>query len=168
MYEFADLPWGSSYRDLEARLAERGYAFGGITDRGQPRVVGRLLGEDAVVHTQFAGEALARVNLILLPPVHRVRAVYGTLKSALVKKYGEPDEKYGFFLDPYSDGDGSEEAAFSAGKAVFNAFWLTDPDAAGHALWIRITEQMAVSVNYQGPHGSAELDRKQEAELDIL
>ncbi len=52
---------------------------------------------EATVYALFAHGNLLKVNLLLLPPEHRLFEVYDGMKASLVKKYGPPENSYAFF-----------------------------------------------------------------------
>jgi hypothetical protein len=167
-YQFAELPWGASYEQVERSLAGRGFEFEGRDEVGNLSFSGSLLGNEATVYALFAHGNLIKVNLLLLPPEHRLFEVYDGMKASLVKKYGPPENSYAFFEEPFEAGDGYEMTAIFSGKATFSAYWPMTGVSTGTALYIEITERLVVSISYESPSWSAELERRQAAELDIL
>ena len=165
MYHFADLPWGAAPAEVEAQMTGRGFAFEGMDADGDARFAGRLFNEDAVVYAAFGQSGLTKINLILLTPDHRAREAYASMQQFLARKYGPPASAYAVFEDPYEEGDGYEETALAVGKATISSFW---PRVQGAALWVEITDQLAVSVSYEAPDWAAELERRQSREADIL
>jgi len=51
---------------------------------------------------------------------------YEKYVDVFTSKYGSPSTKYGYFKDPYYDGDGYELQAVTNEKAVFASYWLGD------------------------------------------
>ena len=56
-----------------------------------------------------------------------LKSQYTQYLDLLIVKYGEPSNNYGFFSNPYAEGDGNEMAAISLEKCTYTASW-TNPE----------------------------------------
>jgi hypothetical protein len=77
---------------------------------------------------------------------HSIKTSYNDLLENLKSKYGEPNSSYGFFKDPYYEGDGYEVSAVKLEKCFYVSFW-EDKDNAN--IMLSISEYMQVRIGYE-------------------
>lgn len=90
---------------------------------------------------------------------YSLKSEYQEYLDLLIKKYGEPKDKFDSFSSPYEEGDGYEMSAVSLEKCNYAAYW-TKKDG----LSIEISKWKQVKINYENPVNSA-LDTKEKDEI---
>ena len=105
--------------------------------------------------------ALTSVQVNIGTPDEKARDVFRRMRESLIAKFGQPSDDYAFFQKPYYDGDGFETQAIRQGKGHFASFWK----GRNSGLMVRITDQLAVRVLYEGPQASGELRRRNAEDL---
>jgi len=85
---------------------------------------------------------------------YNLKSQYNQFLDLLIEKYGEPSNNYGFFSNPFTEGDGNEMTAVGIEKCTYSASW-TNPE-----IRIEITKYKQVSVKYENPANSLIDDRE--------
>jgi hypothetical protein len=89
-----------------------------------------------------------RMMLSITPPAGQHHAIYGRIHGEAAGRYGAPGEDHAGFLKPYSKGDGREDEAFKASKAVFSARW---GKRGSETLFMWIGDNYVIGVDYESP-----------------
>lgn len=154
---FSDIPWNTPGTAVQKKLTEAGFKVAKKADRaGDYAFRGMLLDHPATGIAAMADGKLARVVLTIVPTEEPVRDVYVQVRDAIEKKYGAPAKSVQRFLDPFHEGDGYEEEAIRAGKAVFATGWKDGDEA----LVVSITPNLQVAVTYDSPEWPAEAAKR--------
>ena len=90
---------------------------------------------------------------------YSIKAQYNNYLSTLTEKYGSPDKTYGFFSDPYVEGDGYEMTALSVEKCTYMALWNSS------GLLLAISKYSQVEISYENLTNS-DLDTKEKNQAD--
>lgn len=77
---------------------------------------------------------------------YSLKREYETFVERMEEKYGEPDNHFEFFRDPYYEGDGYELSAVGLEKAVFASFWLNRNNLT---IGVSISKYKQVEINYE-------------------
>jgi hypothetical protein len=159
-FRFANIPWGSNGTTMKQMMADQGLTFVEVDTDGDYKFKGTLNGYEAVVWGFMSADGVAKINVTLFTPDEKARKVYAEMKTALITKYGSPAEVLERFDPPYSDGDGREDQAMREDKGHLLALWRTPVGADTSYLGLQVTEKLNVSLGYEGPSWSAELERR--------
>jgi hypothetical protein len=153
---FSDIPWSTPAQAVVKKLTDAGFHVARKPDHGDYGFRGMLLGRQATGMAFMADGKLARVVVVVTPPDESVRENYEQIRQVLVKKYGPPAKTVQRYLEPFHEGDGYEQEAIRAGKAVFATQWIDGDED----LFINITPALQVSVTYESPDWAAEAARR--------
>lgn len=82
---------------------------------------------------------------------------YGNLRSSLISKYGQPNQTFASFTDPYYEGDGYELQAVRLEKCTYATFWSD--------IYIQISEYLQVNVVYQN-NVNSELNSRERDQIN--
>ena len=88
-----------------------------------------------------------------------LKSQYTQYLDLLISKNGEPSNNYGFFSNPYAEGDGNEMTAVSLKKCTYTASW-TNPE-----IRVEISDYKQVTVKYENPANSA-MDTRERVKVD--
>jgi hypothetical protein len=166
-YTFSEMQWGMTRAEVTAALGRAGFPNVRPDKDNDLRFEGgTLLGHKAGGFAMFSSDRLVKVQVFLLTPDNKARETFTRLREALQEKYGAPTRAFQLFTKPYFEGDGYEEQALRLGKARFSAFWLGE--ASKQALWLQITEKLAVVVNYESAEWKEESVRRQKQETKLF
>lgn len=75
-----------------------------------------------------------------------LKSEYETFVERMKEKYGEPDNNFEFFRDPYYEGDGYELSAVGLEKVVYASYWLNRNNLT---LGVTISKYKQVEINYE-------------------
>ncbi|HSP34909.1 MAG TPA: hypothetical protein VLU46_11385 [Thermoanaerobaculia bacterium] len=154
---FSDIPWNTPGQTVVKKLAEAGFKVAKKPDRaGDYAFSGMLLGHPASGIATIGDGKLVRVIVTIVPTEETVRDTYLQVRDAIQKKYGKPAKSVQRFLEPFHDGDGYEDEAIRAGKAVFATGWSEEDEA----LVVNITQNLQVAVTYESPGWAAEAAKR--------
>ena len=154
---FSDIPWNTPAKPLVKQLTDAGFKVAKKPDRaGDYAFHGTLVGHQAVGIASLAQGKLARIIVTITPDDDSPRETYEQVRRALVRKYGEPEKTVMRYLEPFHEGDGYEQEAIRAGKAVFASRWLD----SGETLIVNVTPDLNIAVTYESPEWAAESARR--------
>lgn len=153
---FSDIPWGTPVQPMIKKLNEAGFSVARKPDHGDYRFQGRLNGHPVTGFASMGEGKLVRVQILMVPPEESLRETYDEIRGALVKKYGEPAKSVQKILEPFHEGDGYEQEAIRAGRAVFATQWIEGKES----LLVNITPSLQVTVTYESPDWAAEAARR--------
>jgi hypothetical protein len=159
-YRFANIPWGANGPAIKDALAAQGLNFVEVDSDGDYKFKGTLSGYDAVVWGLMSDAGVAKFSITLFTPDEKARQAYRDMKGFFTTKYGAPVDVVESYDAPYHDGDGHEEQAIREDKGHFLSLWREPVGADTSYLGLQITEKLNLFVAYEGPHWSAELDRR--------
>lgn len=91
-----------------------------------------------------------------------LKSTYSTFYEILSNKYGDPDDKYARFLDPYYEGDGYEMQAVSLDKTLFAAYWFKRDNLT---VGVEISKYEQVKLIYEN-NLMMEIRNKEQADID--
>jgi len=159
---FSDIPWQTPAQPLVKQLTANGFKVTKKPDRaGDYAFRGTVLGHPATGIASLGEGKLVRVIVTLVPGDETLRETYEQVRRTLIKKYGEPEKTVQRYLEPFHEGDGYEQEAIRAGRAVFATRWLD----SGEALVVNITPDLNVAVTYESPEWAAEAARRTKGAL---
>jgi hypothetical protein len=90
-----------------------------------------------------------------------LKSQYDRFYEVLKGKYGEPDNFYTGFDDPYYEGDGYEMSAVALDKCKYSAYWLKKDNLS---LAIEISKWKQINMSYEN-NENMELHKKERLEL---
>lgn len=128
-YRFAEMPWGTTTNEVEARLRAQGFTFTERDDEGDYVFSGTLEGRPAVVIAMFARETLAKIIVVRMAE-GETDAVYAATLEALGRQFGKP---------------GPQEAGRSGSRVTA---WPPN-GATGERMWVTVTDTGDVAVHYE-------------------
>jgi hypothetical protein len=135
-YRFLDLPWNMPRAEVRAKLEARGFRFLERDELGDEAYEGRIDGRDAGLDVRYAGNALTRVSVILLPADPN-GAVLMITQQALTGAYGNARQQ--------------REAT---------TIW---PERSGTLVWLTSNDERFVTVHFESPGWPAESRRRRES-----
>jgi hypothetical protein len=91
-----------------------------------------------------------------------LKSEYYKYKNILTEKYGNSDETYDFFSQPYYEGDGYELSAVGLEKATFAAYWFKRDNLT---LGVEISKFKQVKLVYEN-NQMMEIKNKEQAEVE--
>ena len=133
VYEFSALKWLTPRAEVRESLKARGFSFVEKDADGDDQFRGRVDGRDAAVIASYADDKVARLMVILLAPDQNGQ-LYEGVRQALASAYGNP--------------------ASQKGVATL---W---PERAGSLVWITVTDDRLLKINYEAPEWPAEARRR--------
>ena len=128
-YRFAELPWGTTTNEVEARLRAQGFTFTERDDEGDYVFSGSLEGHPAVVIAMFARETLAKIIVVRMSE-GETDAVYASTLEALERQFGKP----------------GPQATGRSGARV--TAWPPN-GVTGERMWVTVTDTGDVAVHYE-------------------
>lgn len=132
-YQFLDVPWGASRADVRARFEGRGFTFLEQDADGDDLYEGRVDGRDAGITARFAGNALAKVSVLLLSPDPNGQ-ILELIRQEVARGYGAPDRMQGVAT-----------------------LWR---ERHGTLVWVTISEDRHVTTHYEAAAWPAESRRR--------
>lgn len=132
-YRFLDLSWNIPRAEVRTRLEARGFRYLERDSLGDEAYEGRVDGRDAGLDVRYAGDALSKVSVILLP-ADPSGAVLMLTQQGIADAFGKPKEQ--------------RELA---------TIW---PERAGTLVWLTITDQRYVTVHFESAGWPAESRRR--------
>jgi hypothetical protein len=132
-YQFAAIPWGASRGDVRARLEARGFSFIEKDADGDDQYQGRVDGRDAGIAAMFAGDALAKVVVVLLA-ADETGGVLELVRQNIATAYGPPAQQKGVAT-----------------------IW---PERGGTLVWVTAADKRHVTVHYEAANWPAESKRR--------
>jgi hypothetical protein len=157
---FAELTWGASREETIKQLERKGFSSS-LDKGGDIKFNGQLLGYKTDGLALLAGKRLSKVVVNLQTPDKKAREVYKSLKDTLTKKYGEAENSFEYFNEPYYEGDGYEEQAIKLGKGKFATFWP-------NGIYLQISDALTVKITYEGPLWEEEVERRKQSRDSIF
>lgn len=126
---FKGIPIDGTLTEFVSKLEGEGYTLSFYNDEGYA----------CMMNGSFAGITNCQIFIISSRYSHTVWKVavyfpeqnswyslksrYNEYKTSLIQKYGEPEEDYHFFTQPYYEGDGYELSALRGDKCTYIAFF---------------------------------------------
>jgi hypothetical protein len=132
-YRFLDLPWSMPRAEVRARLEARGFRFLERDGLGDEAYEGRVDGRDAGLDVRYAGDALSKISVILLPADPQGTVLTMT-REAIGSAFGTPKEQ--------------REAT---------TIW---PERSGTLVWLTTNDERFVTVHYESAGWPAESRRR--------
>jgi hypothetical protein len=160
---FASTPWGADERQVIRSIEAAGFRYRQKDADGDLEFSGRVMDHSTKIFAFISRQTgvLTSVQVNIGTPDEKARDVFRRMRDSLIAKYGQPNDDYAFFQKPYFEGDGFEAQAIRQGKGHFASFWK----GRNSGLMVRITDQLAVRVLYEGPAASGELRRRNAEDL---
>ena len=133
VYEFSGLKWLTPRQEMREALKAKGFSFVEKDADGDDQFRGRVDGRDAAVIASYAGDKAARIMVILLAP-DEGGSLYNGIRQSLADAFGNPARQ--------------KDAA---------TIW---PERQGSLVWMTITDERLVKINYEAPDWPAEARRR--------
>lgn len=125
---FKDIPIDGNISEFVIRMEQHGFAKKQEFEDGY-LMTGRFANREVDIYIICSPRTRIPCRVALYAPEQEswfeLKDDYESLKKLFTIKYGTPTETYGFFADPYSEGDGDEFLALSSGKAVYSSYWIS-------------------------------------------
>ena len=118
---------------MREALKAKGFSFVEKDADGDDQFRGRVDGRDAAVIASYAGDKAARIMVILLAPDEGGR-LYDGIRLSLADAFGNP-----------------------ARQKDLATIW---PERQGSLVWMTITDERLVKINYEAPDWPAEARRR--------
>lgn len=165
---FASVAWGTPQPKVISALSKSGFHFVKIDSEGDLDLSGSINGQKvAIFEFLTPAKRLVKTQVSFLTSDDEALDFYSQMKQTLTEKYGEPAKQFGFWMDPYTDSDSESdhETALAVGKGVFSSFW----DFADHgSVYMGISKNLSIDVNYESPEWAAELNRRKNSGNSVL
>lgn len=160
--EFDGVKVDSTLNYCVSQFVKKGFT---ITDetRKASRALKGMLGTDEVevilVATPLTNKVWkASVYFAKQDSWSSIKDKFNSLRDLLLKKYGEADEDFHFFSDPYKEGDGDEMTAISEEKCNYFSYWKKN--LMNKVISIEISKYKQVNVAYENSV-NAELNKNE-------
>lgn len=150
-FSLAGIPWGIAGDSVTSLVERRGYNLNRTDEDGDMWFDGVLYHSPTRIYAFMAGERLVKFRQHIGSPDEDVMTVYRTARTELIKQYGAPKETVEYYKPPYQKGDSRELEALKAGKAEMYTYWLLDQGGRESMVSVRLTDELTVLVDYEGP-----------------
>jgi hypothetical protein len=164
-FSLAGIPWGISGDSVTSLIERRGYNFNRTDNDGDMWFDGVLYHSPTRLYAFMAEEQLVKFRVHIGSPDADVTTVYENARAELIRQYGRPRETIETYRAPYTKGDGKQLEAARAGKANIATYWVLNDRARESVVAVRLTEELTVVVDYEGPTWQKEsVKRRRRAE----
>ncbi len=150
---FAGIPWGTPVESVARALAKLGYSRITKTADGDLEFQGAaLLGHPTVGHAGIAKGVLAKVSIELIVDSTGTRSAYKTLRDALIKESGPPD-------DTIETPEATNDSLRSGGASLF-LVWGGARHKSQSTMTLEVTPELTVAIEYEWAMWAVEVDRR--------
>ena len=143
--EFLGIKVDGKFSTVIEKFKAKGFKLTGITEKRIASMKGIAAGKQVELNIVCSPISKTVWKFSVYLPEHStwsaLKNEYSYYLDLLTEKYGEPNNKYDFFSDPYSEGDGYEETAVKTEKCTFSAFW--------DLYSVNISKWMQVNITYE-------------------
>lgn len=162
-FSLAGIPWGITADSVTSLVERRGYNYNRTDGDGDMWFDGVLFHSPTRVYAFMAEEQLVKFRVHIGSADEDVLAVYQNARAELVKQYGTPKETVERYNAPYKKGDKKELEALKARKADIATYWVLDGGKRPSLVAVRLTDELTVVVDYEGPAWQRESVKRRRA-----
>ena len=161
---FDGVPISGDLATAISKFKQKGYTFSKYVDNGAI-LKGKVAGEnvEVFVFTTPKSKVVFKMSVYFDEQTswYGLKGQYERLASVLKNKYGEPDNTYSSFSNPYYEGDGYEMSAVALDKCNYASVWLKRDNLS---LIIEISKWKQVNIAYENDT-NMQIHKKERAEL---
>jgi hypothetical protein len=154
---FAGIRWGTPADSVAVALARLGYSRITKTADGDLEFQGAaLLGHPTLGHAGIARGVLAKVSIELLVDSIDARSTYKSLRDALIKENGAPD-------DTIETVNATNDSLRTGGASLF-LVWGGPRHKSQSTMTLEVTPELTVAIEYEWAMWAVEVERRRRGE----
>jgi hypothetical protein len=150
-FSLAGIPWGIAPDSVTSLVEPRGYNYNKTDEDGDMWFDGMVYRAPTRVFAFMADQRLVKFRMQIGTPDEDALDTYQTARAELVRMYGAPRETVEHYRAPYKKGDGKQLDAIREGKADISTYWIVGTGARQLHVLVRVTSELTVMVDYEGP-----------------